>query len=81
MDCPNCGTYNPEGRTQCWKCDEELPSKPPPTKKRGEPGKMGVWTWIIIVILGAIWILRGCALPQQTQPSSMQPPAVAQPLT
>ena len=80
MNCPRCGAYNPEGRMQCWKCDTELPLKPDKPKRRGEGGRMGMWTWIILVLLGAVWIFGQCAAPRQTQPSTQRPPAVVRPL-
>ena len=31
-DCPNCGTWNPDDKLVCWRCQTELP-KPQPKKK------------------------------------------------
>jgi len=76
VECPNCGAYNPEGRTLCWKCDEPLPSKPERPKRREQVGRMSPWTWAILIILGAIWIFGQCGAPRRLQPSPQEPPAV-----
>lgn len=39
MNCPECGTWNPEDRTVCWRCNHELP-RPKPVKKK-DPQKSG----------------------------------------
>ncbi len=33
MDCPKCGTWNPDDKDVCWRCQTELP-KPLPEKKK-----------------------------------------------
>ena len=63
MDCPNCGVYNPEDRTVCWRCDQELP-KPKESKKRSsDPAAAMRRMWIIIGIVLVIWILLTWLLP------------------
>jgi hypothetical protein len=62
MDCPNCGVYNPESRTVCWRCDKELP-KPPEPKKRNDPSSALRRMWILIVIALLIWVLATWVLP------------------
>ncbi len=62
MDCPNCGVYNPEGRTVCWRCDRELP-KPRPTEKRRDPAASARRMWIIVGIALLIWLLLTWLLP------------------
>jgi len=82
MECPNCGAYNPESRTQCWKCDELLPTKPEP-KKRSDQRRWGIWTWLVIIILGVVWVTSQCTAARRAIPTSLQPPrppAMAQPL-
>jgi len=56
MNCPNCGVYNPEERTVCWRCDRELP-KPEPPKKRGNRAEMMRRTWIILAVAVILWLL------------------------
>ena len=83
MDCPNCGTYNPENRTQCWKCDELLPVKKETKRRDQQAGRMGPWTWIILAVLGAVWMLGMCNSPAKTTQSdagSRNPTVMVQPL-
>ena len=86
VDCPNCGTYNPEDRTQCWKCDELLPMKKETKRRDQQAGRMGPWTWIILIVLGVVWILgmgRSCSAPVQPGTSdagSRNPTVIVQPL-
>ncbi len=61
MDCPNCGVYNPEGRTVCWRCDKELP-KPKEPKKR-DPGAAMRRMWILILVALLVWVLITWVLP------------------
>jgi hypothetical protein len=61
MDCPNCGVYNPEERTVCWRCDKELP-KPKPTKKK-DPASGMRRMWIIIGIILVVWIVITWVVP------------------
>ncbi len=51
MDCPNCGTFNPEGRTTCWRCNKELPKQAPP--KRRDPTK-GARTWLYVAVAAMV---------------------------
>ena len=82
MECPSCGAYNPEDRTQCWKCDELLPTRPEKRQRRDQTGRMGMWTWIILILLGALWFFGQCNVRRELEPSSQlpQPPAIVQPL-
>ena len=84
MDCPNCGTYNPEDRTLCWRCNKELP-KSTPKKKRNPQKTAQMWlnvanaVFIVITILqtGGVKLPFGPQAPQQG-PDSTSPdgPAV-----
>jgi predicted nucleic acid-binding Zn ribbon protein len=62
MDCPNCGVYNPEDRTVCWRCDKELP-KPKEPKKKRDPATAQRRIWILVGIVLIIWILLTWLLP------------------
>ena len=59
MDCPNCGTYNPEDRNICWRCDAELP-KPNPEKKRDPQKSAQTWLYVAIAVFLVITILQSC---------------------
>ncbi len=80
MNCPNCGVYNPEDRTVCWRCDKELP-KPKPKKKSTFQSSQ-TWLYIIIAIFFVITILQTCGVrlpfgpqaPQQQKPSGYLAP-------
>ena len=62
MDCPNCGVYNPEERTVCWRCDQELP-KPKEPKKERDPAAAQRRMWIIVGVALLLWILLTWLLP------------------
>lgn len=51
MNCTECGTWNPEDRTHCWRCNHELP-KPQPVKKK-DPQK----SWKTVLYLAAAFLL------------------------
>ena len=61
MDCPNCGVYNPDERTVCWRCDQELP-KPQEVKKRSS-GQSSQRMWLIIVGVIVLWLVLTFLLP------------------
>ena len=48
-NCVNCGTWNPEDKNVCWRCQTELP-KPVIQKKRGPLRLLGlsIWIWLAI---------------------------------
>lgn len=59
MDCPKCGTWNPDDKRVCWRCQTELPR--PAEKKTKQPTLffgMPAWSWILIV-LALITLLVG----------------------
>jgi len=71
MDCPNCGAYNPEGRTRCWRCDRELPKQPPP--KRRDPQKSArTWLYVAVLLFTFATVFRMCGIrmPWSTQGGS-----------
>lgn len=61
MNCPNCGTYNPDDRTVCWRCDKELP-KPKPQKKRNAQQNAQKWLYIIVAIFLVLTLLQTCGV-------------------
>ena len=78
MECPNCGTYNPEGRDVCWRCDKPLP-RPKPKKKKDPQRSARTWLYVAIAAFFVITILQTCGfkLPfgaQEQQPSGRSGP-------
>lgn len=62
-DCPKCGTWNPDDKLVCWRCQTEMP-KPVPKKKPLRVMGMPVWTWVVLVLLTIIWIAVTCVGPR-----------------
>ncbi|MBM3187936.1 MAG: hypothetical protein FJZ90_04345 [Chloroflexi bacterium] len=85
MECPNCGTYNPDDRDVCWRCDKPLP-KPEPKKKRDPQKSAQTWLYVAIAVFFLFTILQMCGVTnigqrgqeQQQGPGSSLParPAV-----
>lgn len=82
MNCPNCGTYNPDDRTVCWRCDKELP-KPQPEKKKNPQKTAQIWLYIIVALFFIFTTLQTCGVklprsqpqgPQQSAPSGYLAP-------
>jgi len=65
MDCPNCGTWNPDDKTHCWRCSEELP-KPKPKKKKRRIAPM-TWIWVFAAVMIVFMIVQACMAFQQIQ--------------
>ena len=61
MNCPKCGTYNPEDRTVCWRCNAELP-KPKPVKKRDPQKSAQTWLYVAVALFFIITIAQSCGL-------------------
>ena len=50
MDCPNCGTWNPDDKNVCWRCQTPLPK--PEAKKERKPFRLfGLPAWAIALIV------------------------------
>ena len=49
MDCPKCGTWNPEDKRVCWRCQTEMP-KPVEKKKKQRVMFLGLplWSWVVV---------------------------------
>ena len=48
-DCLKCGTWNPEDKNVCWRCQAELPK--PVVKKQRCPVRvlgLSIWIWLAI---------------------------------
>ncbi len=63
MDCPNCGVYNPEERTICWRCDQKLPKPEEPKRRQKDPATTMRRAWILIFVVLVIWIVMTWLLP------------------
>ncbi len=52
MDCPKCGTWNPDDKQVCWRCQTEMP-KPVEKKKRKPRYIMGlpIWSWVLLALM------------------------------
>ena len=61
MDCPNCGTWNPDDKKVCWRCQTPLPTPKPEKPKPQMPVILGMplWLFILILILLAAPLLVG----------------------
>lgn len=60
-DCPNCGTWNPDDKTVCWRCQAELPRPQPRTKRQVKRiGGLPVWTWVILALFVVVWTVSQC---------------------
>lgn len=78
MDCPNCGTWNPNDKKQCWRCDAPLPEPEEPKKKR----KPISWIWWAVILFVLFTLAQACwafqARQQAPSPAPMgyhAPPA------
>lgn len=57
-NCVNCGTWNPDDKMVCWRCQAELP-KPVVKKKRGPLRVFGVplWVWLAVLFFFVMMII------------------------
>ena len=57
-NCLNCGTWNPEDKNVCWRCQTELP-KPVVRKKRGPVRVLGlsIWIWLALIFFVIMMIV------------------------
>jgi predicted nucleic acid-binding Zn ribbon protein len=51
-NCPSCGTWNPDDKRVCWRCQTELPKPPPQKKKRQLTSN---YILIIALIMILVW--------------------------
>lgn len=52
MDCPKCGTWNPDDKQVCWRCQTTMP-KPVEKKKRKPVFILGlpIWSWVLLALM------------------------------
>ena len=57
-DCLKCGTWNPEDKNVCWRCQAELP-KPVVKKQRGPVRVLGlsIWIWLAMIFFVIMMIV------------------------
>jgi len=60
MDCPNCGTWNPDDKVKCWRCSFELPRLP--EKKPRRRMSPNTWLWIGLILFALFLVLQQCFL-------------------
>jgi len=64
MDCPKCGTWNPDDKRVCWRCQTEMHK--PVEKKAKKPAiflGLPVWMWVVLVVMMVVWIAVQCVGP------------------
>jgi len=74
MNCPKCGTYNPEDREKCWRCDEPLP-KPVEKKKKDPRARNQIMMYVLIAALLLFSLLQMCTANQQNQNATQPTPS------
>ena len=62
MDCPECGTWNPEDKDVCWRCQTELPRPTPPKPKRQTFGGLPIWMWAALAVLFIVMNFGSCMM-------------------
>ena len=58
MECPKCGTWNPDDKTKCWRCSAELPRPSEPRKSRKISSQ--TWLWVIAILFSLLTLLAQC---------------------
>lgn len=60
MDCPKCGTWNPDDKTRCWRCGADLPKLPERKKERRQGSQ--TWVWIAAGLIFVVMTLLRCGV-------------------
>ena len=58
MECKKCGTWNPDDKIRCWRCNAELPKPPEPRKSKKINSQTWMWIMVaafIILTMTGIW--------------------------
>ena len=58
MECPKCGTWNPDDKAKCWRCSVELPPPPKPRKSRKLSSQ--TWLWVVAILFSVLTLLAQC---------------------
>lgn len=60
-DCTSCGTWNPDDKEVCWRCQTTLPrpveQKP---KRRMLLFGMPVWVWVVVALIVFVPLFGQC---------------------
>ena len=59
-NCPNCGTWNPDDKIVCWRCQTELPRPAPKKKAPARIAGLPVWAWAALMLFLTFWIVTQC---------------------
>ncbi|HSN78703.1 MAG TPA: hypothetical protein VL334_26845 [Anaerolineae bacterium] len=67
-NCPNCGTWNPDDKTVCWRCQTEMP-KPQEKKQRTTRRVAGLplYLWIAMVFFIVMLVASQCFVSEITR--------------
>lgn len=65
MNCLKCGTWNPDDKNVCWRCQAELPKPTEPKKKQAPVMFLGLplWSWGLIVLFFIVMFAGQCLGP------------------
>ena len=63
MDCPNCGTWNPDDKRVCWRCQAEMPKPVEKKKQRRVVLGLPIWAWALFALLLILWLAGQCLGP------------------
>jgi hypothetical protein len=62
MDCKNCGTWNPDDKDVCWRCQEPLPKPSPPKQKRTHFLGLPTWMWFAFIVFFGVMAFGQCLM-------------------
>jgi predicted amidophosphoribosyltransferase len=62
MNCPNCGKWNPEDKTLCWRCQTELPKPQPKPASRSKIAGFPIWMWIALILFFLMTTFGQCMM-------------------
>lgn len=62
MNCPNCGKWNPEDKTVCWRCQTELPRPQPKKQTRSNFAGFPIWMWIALILFFLMTTFGQCMM-------------------
>jgi hypothetical protein len=62
MNCKNCGTWNPDDKDVCWRCQEPLPKPPPPKPKRTQFLGLPTWMWVAFIAFFGLMAFGQCMM-------------------